>query len=138
MNKLSSLDNLAVKSFDASNTYSDKVHFVHIYSVEAHPLSPDPSPYSGEVWELAYSTKPQVRTYPERVAYAATVEPYRAGTQLVLADELTPLPRNNPVWSSYGPCSNGAYLIGMDGRIKAAQLWQNTNDLETAIDSLFP
>jgi hypothetical protein len=135
MQRLSSLNSLAIKAYDRSGTYSDKVHFLHIYTVEAHPSSPDPSPYSGDVWDNAYS-KPQVRTYSERVAYATGIEPLLMGTQIVLVDELTPLPRNNPVWTTYGPIPNGAYLIGMDGKIEAAQVWQDVGALESAIDAL--
>lgn len=123
-------------AFDASNSYDEVVHFVHIYTVEAHPMSPDPSPYSGDVWELAYSTKSQVRTYPERVTYAIEVEALLQGSQLVLVDELTPLPRNNPVWSTYGPCPSGAYLIDTDGRIIVSQAWLDVNAMKTAIDLL--
>lgn len=133
---MSGLNTLAQKSFDATDTYGDKVHFVHIYTVEAHPSAPDPSPYSGTVWDNAYS-RPQVRTYSERVALALDTEALLAGSQLMLIDELTPEPRNNPVWSSYGPCPNGAYLIGTDGRIEAAQQWLDVGEMETAIDQLF-
>ena len=136
MQRLSGLNGLAAKSFDASNTYSDVAHFVHIYTVEAHPQSPDPSPYSGAVWELSCSDRPQVKTYSDRVTYAAGLEALLSPVQIVLVDELTPLPRNNPVWSSYGPIPNGAYLIGTDGRIEAAQQWLDVNAMETAIDQL--
>jgi hypothetical protein len=136
MNKLSSLNSAAQASFDVSNTYSDVVHFVHIYSVEAHPQSPDTSPYSGDVWELSWSTKLHAKTYSEREANAIDAEAYITGNQLMLVDELTPLPRNNPVWCTYGPVPNGAYLIAQDGLIVAAQQWLDVNAMKTHIDNL--
>jgi len=129
------LNELAQKSFKQGK-YSDYVHFVHIYVIEPHPMSPDISPYRGEVWEQQYSSKPQPKTYPERVANAADMLPNLQGDQLMLVDDLTPGQRINPLWCTYGPCPNCAYLIGTDGMIKTVQTWANPNDLETAIDDL--
>ena len=59
------------------------------------------------------------------------------GNQILLVDELTPLPRNNPIWTSYGPNPNGAYLIGEDGKVVVSQKWLDVAAMETAIDAYF-
>ena len=63
------LDQLAVEPYNASSTYGDKIHIVHMYVVEPHPQG-DPSPYSGVVWEAEYSDYSQPTTYDGRVTLA--------------------------------------------------------------------
>jgi hypothetical protein len=130
------LNELATKTFEGSLTYADVVHFVHIYVVEPHPMSPDPSPYSGQVWEAGYSTLGQPKTYTGRVSNAQQMEPVLEGTQFILVDGLTPEAYNNPVWCTYGPCPNCSYLIGQDGIIVDTQRWVDPSDVERAIDNL--
>ena len=130
------LNQLATKQYDEHTTYDELVHFVHVYVVEPHPVSPDPSPYTGSVWEAEYSTKGQAYTYDERVATAREIDPLLEGTQLLLVDDLVPGALNNPVWCTYGPCPNCAYLIGQDGVIDTVQTWFNGANMETAIDGL--
>jgi hypothetical protein len=129
------LNTLATKSFDASHTYSDVVHFVHINVVEPHPSSPDPSPYSGDVWENEYS-RPQPPTYEARAGIAADLKALLVGNQTVLVDGLTPKARNNPLWCSYGPNPNSAYLIDRNGTLRVVQKWIDPPAMEAAIDLL--
>ncbi len=128
------LNSLASEPFDSGKTYADAVHFVHIYTVEAHP-SGTPSPYSGEVWEEQYSV-PQPRTYEERVARAKVMEESLGDNQLLLVDSLTPESMNNPVWCTYGPAPNPGFLIDQDGTILVSQQWEDVDEMKTAIDGL--
>ncbi|OGL42653.1 MAG: hypothetical protein A2161_20680 [Candidatus Schekmanbacteria bacterium RBG_13_48_7] len=130
------LNSLATKLYDRTHTYCEMVHFVHIYVIEPHPMSPDPSPYSGSVWPGSYSTKRQPKTYCERVANALDVEPLLTGYQRLLIDDLRPNGPDNPLWCTYGTNPNCAYLIAMDGTIDKVQLWVDTTDMETAIKDL--
>jgi hypothetical protein len=131
------LNQLAKKDYDAGNTYADRVHFVHLYVVEPHPQSPDVSPYTGTVWEAPpYSTKRQAPTYDKRVASAKDLLPELNETQLILIDALTPNDLTNPVWCTYGPCPNCAYLIGQDGIIQTTQQWFDVEAMEKAIGAL--
>ena len=130
------LNQLATKQYDENTTYDELVHFVHVFVVEPHPVSPDPSPYTGTVWEMSYSTKNQAFTYDERVATAREIDSLLEGTQLLLVDDLVPGALNNPVWCTYGPCPNCAYMIGQDGTIDTTQEWFSDTPMETAIDEL--
>lgn len=70
----------------------------------------------------------QPLTYEERVelAHKTAVE---AGINLpLLVDEI-----DNPVWCTYGPAPNIAYLIGTDGIIIAKQGWYDPKLMEQAI-----
>jgi hypothetical protein len=129
------LNTLASTSYDSTNTYADMVHLVHVYVIEPHPASPDPSPYSGVVWEEGYSTLGQPKTYDGRVSNALEQVPLIEGDQLLIVDDLTPGDLNNPVWCTYGPCPNCAFLIGQDGVIDTVQTWVDSS-IQNAIDAL--
>jgi len=131
------LNQLANKQYNDMSTYADLVHFIHLYVIEPHPESPDVSPYTGTMWEAEYSTQGQAFTYDERVAAVQDILPLVEGNQLILVDELFPGDLNNPVWCTYGPCPNCAYLIRQDGVIDTAQTWFDAGDMEKAIDRLF-
>jgi hypothetical protein len=120
---------------DSTRRFSDAVHFVHVNVIEPHPSAPDPSPYSGEVWEGATS-RPQPRTYGERVGLAAEMALIIEGGQTVLVDDLTPGPRTNPLWCTYGPAPNTGYLIDRNGVLRAVQQWIDVPLMEAAIRQL--
>lgn len=128
------LNALAAKSYNAATTFSDRVHFVHVYVVEPHPQAPDPAPHSGVVVEdPVYSRVRQPRTYEERRSNAAQVRPLILGNQIQLVDALDPSGWINPVWCTYGASPNAAYLIGRDGIIRLASTWTKTTAVEAAI-----
>jgi hypothetical protein len=112
--------------------YGDRVHFVIVYTIEAHPAEPDVSPYRGRIWTQEYSMYRQPMTYAARMAPAqATV----TGGQLMLIDDLGPGARN-PVWCTYGPAPNSAFLVGQDGTIEMSQLWFDPRTMEQAIQAV--
>lgn len=132
------LNELATELYDDTSTYADLIHFVTLYVIEPHPMSPDISPYKGTVWEDVYSTKGQVFTYDERVANAQETLDLLEGNQLLLVDDLGPPDNlNNPVWCTYGNCPNCAFLIRQDGKIDVVQTWVNVEYMKEAIDRLF-
>jgi hypothetical protein len=51
---------------------------------------------------------------------------------VVLVDEI-----DNPVWCTYGPAPNIAYLIGKDGKIVAKQGWFDGVRMEMSILAYF-
>jgi hypothetical protein len=129
------LDQLAVEPFDASSTYGDKLHILHIYIVEPHPLG-DPSPYSGQVWEAEYTDYTQPLTYDGRVTLARIMLNSIGSKQMLLVDDLRPRQLDNPVWCTYGPCPNCAYLIRQDGTVEKSQTWVNVTDMKPFIDGI--
>jgi hypothetical protein len=122
--------------YNATQTYGDVVHFVHVYVIEPHPLDPDPSPYQGEVWEALYSHRSQPKTYDGRVALAREIEALLERSQLMLVDELTPESRNNPLWCSYGPAPNSGYLIDQTGELRVVNIWIDVSEMEETIDAI--
>lgn len=130
------LADLAQQSYDANNTYADVVHFLQIYIIEPHPQSPDISPYTGDVWEAAYSTKPMPFTYAERLASAEDMRSLVVNGQTLLIDDLDNDGLINPVWCTYGPCPNCAFLIRQDGTVVESHTWVDPDLMRVAIDNL--
>ena len=69
------------------------------------------------------------KTYEERVAQAIQMVQELEITVPVLIDEM-----DNPLWCTYGPAPNIAYLIGTDGRIVEKQGWYQPEQMEAAIE----
>ncbi len=129
-----SLNALATELYDDEETYADRVHFVHVLVIEPHPLGPDPSPYGGRVWEAQFSTIRQPTSFEERLAVAVQLEELIEGDQLILIDDMVPQALNNPLWCSYGPAPNSAYLIRQDGILDTVQTWLDVDEMRDAID----
>jgi len=111
------------------------VHFTIIYTIEAHPTGPD-SPYFNRESLSSYSTDEegnpvyQPMTYEERLELARKTAADEKIDMPVLVDEI-----DNPVWCTYGPAPNIAYLIGTEGRIITKQGWYNPEQMESAIQA---
>ncbi len=102
------------------------MHFVIIYANEAHAIDTGrPARYTyDEEGNPIY--EPQ--TYEERLEMARKTVAAEGITVSVLVDEM-----DNPLWCTYGPAPNNAYLIGTDGKIIAKQGWYNPQQMESAI-----
>jgi hypothetical protein len=129
------LNALAARPLAGGGLLGNAVHVVHLYVVEPHPQSPDPSPYSGVVWEAQYSSKRQARTPAERLAAARDMLPHVSGPQTIVVDGLA-AGAANPVWCTYGTCPNCAFLIRQDGIIDTVQTWLDAPAMEQAIRRL--
>ena len=105
--------------------YGDKVNFVVIYVIEPHPWG-QPSPYNPLFNQ--YDEKQgkaingdelyQPDRYEWRRSQAARMRADLGVSPVVLVDEM-----DNPVWCTYGPMPNCAYLIGTDGTIHEKESW---------------
>lgn len=116
--------------------YGDKVQFVVVYVVEPHPLTPDPSPYRGDPWQLSYSTEHQPLNYSAREVLAKQAATHLAPQQLLLIDDLTPNGPNNPFWCTYGPVPNGQWAIAQNGTVVDSLDWFEKANAEAAIRRL--
>ena len=79
---------------------------------------------------------PQPHTYEERVERAKVMEKSLENSQLLLVDSLTPEPMNNPVWCTYGPAPNAAFLIEQAGTILVSQQWADIDQMKSSIDNM--
>ena len=109
------------------------MHFIIVYTIDAHPAG-STSPYSNREWTSTYSRDQagnqvaQPQTYEERFELACQTV-VEAGIKVpVLVDDI-----DNPVWCTYGPAPDIAYLIGTDGKIIVRQPWYDPTQIETAL-----
>ncbi len=134
--RLASVNALAKESYDATHTYADLVHFVHVYVLEAHPIHPDVSPFSGAVWELEYSLVKQPTTYEGRRLHAQWLSRFIEGDQLLLVDDLSPGKSVNPVLNAYGTLPSPAFIIRRDGVIHWSNMWYLAEEFREKLDEI--
>lgn len=107
--------------------YGDAINWVLVNTLEAHPKQPDPSPYRGVNWMFKYSNYSQPRNYSARVEVAQHVSEVFSLNPLfsILVDDLTPhnTSGNDPLWCSWGPAPNSAWLISRTKEVVLAQTW---------------
>ena len=115
-----------------SDQFGQHVHFLVLYTVEAHPRAPDPSPYRGRVWEQTYSDFGNPETYAGRAQNASQLG--IGANQKLLLDDLGTT--NNPFWCTYGTAPNAGWLIRQDGVIELAQPWIDVSSMGDAIQGL--
>jgi hypothetical protein len=106
--------NVIVASDGPEGPYAERIQFVHVYTVEAHPTGDEPGPYP--VGDAEYSTLEQPVTFDGRLGNARQMEPIVDG-ELMLVDGLGSQWGNNPVWCTYATCPTCSFLIGRDGYV---------------------
>ncbi|MGI9657916.1 MAG: hypothetical protein ACR2OD_03325 [Gaiellaceae bacterium] len=134
---MSALNALAAAPCGANATYGERLHLVHVLIIEPHPAA-EPSPYNGEVWEVESSDFGQATAYAERVATARLLAKNIESGQLALIDDLDHDGLINPVWCTYGPAPNPAFLISQHGRVVASQQWADIDEMKLSVDRLLP
>jgi hypothetical protein len=120
--------------YDGTRRFADVVHFVTIYVIDPHPAAPDPSPYSGSVWETPpISDRRQPRSWDGRATLAREVRSLLTSRQTQLVDDLTPGGLANPFWCTYGTAPNAGYVIRRDGTIATVQTWFDATAIESVL-----
>jgi hypothetical protein len=117
-------------------TYGDKVNFVIIYVIDPHPHG-QICPYTGNFWlnyPANFDINGQLLYQPDH--YAWRVDQAKKMREALISEESIPVlvdEMDNPLWCTYGPLPNGAYLIGTDGTVIEKEGWFKKSDMETAI-----
>src|ERR1051325_7742184 len=125
-------------------TYGAQVNFLVVYVVEAHPMSPDISPYSCNVWNPSQNQTDgvmylQPTTYGQR---KATAQDMINNTCSCITPFTAPMVIDgscNEFWTTFGPAPNNAYLINpLDGTVYCKHGWFNQapNNMSSCISSL--
>jgi hypothetical protein len=115
--------------------FAGRVHFVILYTVEAHP-SGEPSVYFGRENVTAANRRegilwPDARTIEQRVKCAEQSFKALKLTTTMLVDGM-----DNAVWKAYGSAPNCAHLIGTDGKVVEAQPWFDAGPMRAALEKL--
>jgi len=113
--------------------YRDRVAFLILYTIEAHPKG-SPSPYRpGREWLTSYNRREgiliaQPRNYKERVKLATRARDVLELDVPIAVDQL-----DNAVWKAYGAAPNAAYLIATDGKVVIRHGWFHPPTFERSI-----
>lgn len=145
MARVPELDQLAMKLLSDGRRIDEAVHVVHVYTVEAHPKLPDPTPYRNWTDDqlpdsggggTAYGDVGQPTTWEGRVANAARVLQRMTNDPLMLIDGIGADVPTNPVWCTYGTAPNAAFVIDRHGNIVLSQLWTDVGAIERTLRAL--
>ncbi len=120
---------------NADGPYADQIHFLHVYTVEAHPMD-QVGPY-GTDRQFDVSIVTQPTTLADRLANAQLMLPQLDQATLVV-DALEPTAAgSDPVWCTYGTCPACSFLIGRDGIVHEVleRTSASPDELEAALDA---
>ena len=115
--------------------YQDRVHFLVVYTIEAHPTG-SKSPYDDEEWVTMINRVTGVRIpepadEAERLERAAFSRDRLELSQTVLVDGL-----DNEVWSAYGGASSPGFVVDLEGRVALRQVWIDPSGIRKTLDRL--
>lgn len=115
------------------NDFSNRVHFVVLYTQEAHPKG-DPSPYRSEEWVTPANERegilmPQPQTMEERSQRAKQCAAVLKLSTPVVVDKL-----DNAAWKAYGSAPNSACLVGRDGKVVEWEAWFEPAKMRQALE----
>lgn len=121
--------------------YGSKVNFMVVYVCEAHPKSPDISPYSCAVWDPNPSTVKylQPTTYGQRKATCTDMVNNTCGCMQTVNCPIVIDGPCNEFWTHFGPAPNNAYLINpKNGTVYCKHGWfdKAPNTMSPCIDQL--
>ena len=120
---------------DLQHDFRERVHFLLVYTVEAHPVG-SKSPYHDAEWDTwwnkltgvrvrqppdAESRLEQARVSHEKIQYQARM----------IVDEM-----DDAVWRSYGAASSPAFVIDLEGRVAARQVWIEPKEIRRVLERL--
>jgi thiol-disulfide isomerase/thioredoxin len=115
--------------------FQDRVHFVVVYTTEAHPVG-SRSPYVDREWDPMINKITGVRvrepqTQEERDALARFSRDKLELEQLMVVDSMA-----NEVWQSYGAASSPAFVIDQDGIVVLRQVWIHPPSIRAFLQQL--
>ncbi len=126
-----------------ATTYVNDIKVFVVYIVEAHPVSPDLSPYSGTVWVPAANVTDnclfnQPTTYGQRKDLADTTDARYSIIPDIIVDGAC-----NLWWSTFATAPNSAFLITPTGKLFKKHGWFNrapmynmANDIDSLLATL--
>lgn len=108
--------------------FGDRVHFLLVYTREAHPVG-SKSPYAEGVWDPLWNRLTGVRvrepaTLDERRELAGRSLRMLELQQTMLTDAM-----DNAVWQSYGAASSPAFVLDSESKVVLRQVWLDPKEI---------
>ncbi len=123
--------------------YGSAIKIFQVYIVEAHPNSPDPSPYSGTVWVTGQNQQAgilynQPTTYLQRKNLVQTMVNNMTNNAPIIIDGPC-----NAWWTNFGTAPNSGFLLRPNGTIFVKHGWFHKtgvynmyNDIDSLLNML--
>jgi cytochrome oxidase Cu insertion factor (SCO1/SenC/PrrC family) len=115
--------------------YKDRVHFLLVYTLEAHPKG-SKNPYVDKEWvsminRLTRNVMDQPRDMEARLQRAK-----ESKQQLNIKYPMAVDGMENQVWKDYGRAPSTAFVIDQHGNIALRQPWINPKEIKEILDKL--
>ncbi len=115
--------------------YRDRVHFLTVYTLEAHPVGSE-SPYTEDEWvslpnRLTGVYVKQPETAEERMKTARD-----SHRKLDLPEPMVVDDMDDSVWRAYGSASSPAFVIDRQGRVALRQVWVTPKEIRRVLNDL--
>lgn len=112
--------------------FTGRVHFLLVYTVEAHPVG-SKSPYDDGEWVTMWNRMTRVLVKQpadgeERLELARSSHEKLKLDPPMVVDQM-----DNAVWEDYGSASSPAFVIDLEGKIAARQVWVEPKELRTVL-----
>ena len=120
---------------DIYEDYQDRVSFLIVYTVEAHPVG-SKSPYAEEEWDTWWNRLTGVRVdqpadEASRQAQASFSHEKLRLDPLMVVDDM-----DNTTWKAYGAASSPAFVIDTEGQVVSRQVWIEPKQIRQVLDRL--
>ena len=120
---------------DLWQEYAERVHFLLVYTQEAHPKD-SKSPYSEGEWDTWWNRLTGVRvTQPESATERQELARY-SHQELELIPPMVVDSMDNDTWQTYGAASSPAFVIDRQGHVAARQVWIDPKEIRQVLDRL--
>ena len=115
--------------------YKDRVHFLTVYTREAHPVG-SKSPHAEGEWDTMWNKAVGVRvrepaTEEERLELALFSHEKLKLPEPMVVDDM-----DNSVWEAFGSASAPAFVIDREGNVALRQVWVVPKQIREVLDEL--
>ena len=117
---------------DLVQEFGDRVHFVLVYTQEAHPKG-SRSPYAEGEWISLPNRLTGVFVDQPVDLEARTARAQFSAEKLKLPHRVLVDAMDNAVWSSYGSASSPAFVIDPAGNVATSQVWIDPEEIRRVL-----
>lgn len=115
--------------------YEDRVHFLTVYTREAHPVG-SKSPYAEGEWDIWMNRVLGVRVREPATEEERTELARASHEKLKLPEPMVVDRMDDSTWKAYGSASSPAFVIDRDGKVALRQVWVIPKKIREVLDEL--
>ncbi len=107
---------------DLWEEFRGRVHFLLVYTLEAHPVG-SKSPYDEGEWVTMWNRVTRVRVAQPESEEHRMQQAIFSHQRLELEPPMVVDALDNAVWEAYGAASSPAFVIDLEGKVALRQVW---------------